>query len=421
MAHSMGIHKITLSPKSNVYNQITYNGNTYSDNTWTPISRTGSAYTCSASTQISSTIKPYVQSNVCYLIAKPSTTPTVTASLYKASSSTYNYPWKNVCETSTRGAIKTYTVTYPVEYIAATWNFEYSGNVKTFPIQMLLGKYSFACWGGGYNSASTFSLVASYGGYVYGEKRFDDNDILYVSVGTRIVDASSSVVFGGGGISINGPTGAGATDVRVGSNDLKSRFIVAGGAGVSSSGSTESSHAGGLVGYDGDHRSNSEHAGNGGGQNYGGAAPTFYSQASSNGTAGTFGVGGSGGLNSGDGRYGGGGGGGWYGGSGGSGANTGHFNGGGGSSFVSGHPGCNGVNSSGTHRGASQPSTIKINGVETAFSLSATKVIDGKGRTWTSATPPASVTEQMPNPSGGFYGSGIGHAGYGYCRITYIP
>lgn len=45
-----------------------------------------------------------------------------------------------------------------------------------------------------------------------------------------------------------------------------------------------------------------------------------------------------------------------------------------------------------------------------------TVMIDGAGYSWTNTK---GALEQMPNPNGGYYVSGVGHSGNGYARITF--
>ena len=245
-----------------------------------------------------------------------------------------------------------------------------------------------------------------------GKKLFEKDNILYIYVGTQGKHSTNSILFGGGGISTNGPSGSGATDVRLIKDDLYSRIIVAGGQGGMGG---YIAPAGGVTGYKGGHSINYAE-GNGGGQTDGGAAPTKFSGGRSNGTKGAFGTGGTGGVSS-DYATGGGGGGGWYGGSGGSGASSGSFDGGGGSSFISGHPGCNGYdNANNRHMGTGNSSVILVNGAYESITFETYKMICGYGRLWNGTS--YSGTELMPNPEGGYYNSGKGHTGNGYCRIT---
>ena len=44
-------------------------------------------------------------------------------------------------------------------------------------------------------------------------------------------------------------------------------------------------------------------------------------------------------------------------------------------------------------------------------------MIDGAGYKWTNTK---QGLQQMPNPNGGYYASGVGHSGNGAARITYL-
>ena len=46
-----------------------------------------------------------------------------------------------------------------------------------------------------------------------------------------------------------------------------------------------------------------------------------------------------------------------------------------------------------------------------------TVMIDGAGYSWTNTK---GALQQMPNPSGGYYDSGVGHSGNGFARITFL-
>ena len=123
---------------------------------------------------------------------------------------------------------------------------------------------------------------------------------------------------------------------------------------------------------------------------------------------------------------GGGGGGGWYGGGA---ANRAHGGGGGGSSFIAGMSGCKAVNQSATepnyttNPGASvsmrNDAVTTING--TTYTFTSAYMIDGKGYKWTSATVGAQTAMPNPRTASSTYGSGEGHTGNGYARITCMP
>lgn len=211
-----------------------------------------------------------------------------------------------------------------------------------------------------------------------------------------------------------------------GTASMRSRIIVAGGGAYTSyDGPTlyapytyvkKGGCAGGLVGYDGRDGPYDNYCGKGGTQTSGGASPSLYYNTGV-GDPGQFGYGGAG-KESGQNGGGSGGSGGWYGGSGASGAGGGSFGAGGGSSFISGHPYCNGINSSGTHQGASKPSKVRYQGTgsEHTITFTSTVIIDGGGYAWTSSS--RGKATQMPKPDGGYYASGFGHPGNGYAKIT---
>ena len=117
------------------------------------------------------------------------------------------------------------------------------------------------------------------------------------------------------------------------------------------------------------------------------------------------------------------GGGGYYGGYRGSSTNSG---GGGGSSYISGHTGCVAIESSTSTSArtgtgdASCTTGTSDNLCSVHYSgkvFTDTVMIDGAGYAWTNTK---GSLQQMPNPSGGYYASGVGHSGNGYARITYL-
>ena len=187
-------------------------------------------------------------------------------------------------------------------------------------------------------------------------------------------------------------------------------MVAAGGGAVTNNDSGAlAGNAGGLVGYDGVAHSyvGSTYIGTGASQSSGGKIGS----SATSGTNGTFGIGGTGGVGPGDPNHTGcGGGGGYYGG----GASAWHAGSGGGSSYISGHNGCDAISSNSTegsitHSGQSVHYSGKV--------FTNTVMIDGAGYAWTNTK---GSLQQMPNPSGGYYASGVGHSGNGYARITYL-
>lgn len=182
------------------------------------------------------------------------------------------------------------------------------------------GYYKLEVWGaqggnGSSGSASNTNREGGRGGYSVGTVKLTAGTNLYIYVGGKgntvtptNLSTATGGFNGGGDVRTNGSggSGGGATDIRIGTDSLYSRVIVAGGGA-----GTGWVHAGGAGGgATGISNYNASYAGT---QIAGGAA---YNNNSSNYidvTAGTFGVGGNG---SGYSEGGSGGGGGWYGGGG---------------------------------------------------------------------------------------------------------
>ena len=435
MVHKMGILGCTLPDGITSNDVITYDGNSYDGDAvgekWTKIDSKCTTITWNASTTFTSTDKPYISGTALYYIAKPGNA-TIAMS---TSSSTSSYDWSvsgASTTVSTANAYKAFTIASPDlsnYYNKKVWEFSYVGAGKQWKAPFD-GTYRMECWGAGVSGASSGTYRGrGGGGYVAGDLNIDEGVNMYVYVGQTYFTSNSTYAFNGGGYSSGsgGPTGCGATYIRttytVGWSNiasLRSRIIVAGGGSYIGSSASCYSSAGGLNGYDGYHYNGGNYqanCGKGGHQTSGGAVPTFYTPARTNGTAGQFGYGGRGGQSSSS-SSGAGGGGGWYGASGSSGASSGSFAGGGGSSFISGHTGCNGINSSGTHQGASNPSKVLFDGTgsEQTITFTNTLMIDGAGYKWTSSR---GSLQQMPNPEGGYYVSGGGHSSHGFARITY--
>lgn len=208
--------------------------------------------------------------------------------------------------------------------------FGYTGIVGSFTLEP--GKYLFECWGAG-------SIGAAYGGYSRGEIYLESKTTFYHCIGSSIGIFNGNAYSGG-----NRYMSGGATDIRlVGGNwnevsSLRSRIMVAGGAGSPGAPSYAGGHGGGLSGNNGS-----------GSIGSGGTGATLTAGGS---YRGDFGLGGYGG--SGSGGYGGAGGGGYWGGGG---TNVDSSadddkGGGGGSGFISGMPGCISVAVDGTNSGS---------------------------------------------------------------------
>jgi len=244
------------------------------------------------------------------------------------------------------------------------------------------GTYTFQVWGaqGGdaLNTSGTVLQTGPLGGYSAGNYPLTSGQTVYVYVGGQGSGSSSlggaiSGGFNGGGIGYNGDangraaSGGGGSDIRINSNSLANRAIVAGGGGggkyFTGYGTQSGSYGGGTSGQDGataNYAASYGYSGKGGTQSAGGAGGANGGTASS----GSSGTGGNGIISHGFGSSGGGGG---YFGGGGAGAG---MSPGGGSGYV----------------GGVTSSTITAG----------------------NAT--------MPNPAGG---NMVGRSGNGYIRITY--
>lgn len=269
-------------------------------------------------------------------------------------------------------------------------NCPYSGGAVN--ITLPKGIYKLECWGAQGGSYGTMNQ-GGYGGYSYGTLSVEEDTLLYLYAGGQGGTTNSSTHYtagfngGGKGVyrsydadSTTAVAGGGGSDIRIGSDSLYSRVIVAGGGGgACDHGSTIAitCYGGGLTG--------------GSGQSTGGGTQTAGGYPTDSNKSGSFGQGrdSTGGTNY---NYGcGGGGGGWYGG----GANyysdsSTYYNYcGGGSGYVY------------TESTASNyPSGCLLN---SAYYLSDAETIGGN--------------QVFAEPSGV---SGTGHSGNGYVRITVI-
>ena len=178
---------------------------------------------------------------------------------------------------------------------------------KSYEITLGKGSHTLEVWGAQGGSYSTY--LGGKGGYSKGTLTLTEDTTAYVYVGGQpaTVSTNRTVVpggFNGGGNGYNrwysstytyGQGGGGASDIRLGTNSLYARVIVAGGGGGSASADGTSMYGGGTTG--------------GSSQSGYGASQT------SAGTNGSFGKGGSATTSRNNYKYGsGGGGGGWYGG-----------------------------------------------------------------------------------------------------------
>ena len=252
-------------------------------------------------------------------------------------------------------------------------SFVYTGAVQEYVVPKT-GYYTIECWGA-YCKGRTWTNTTntSCGGYTKGEILLYENEILYLYIGA----SGQNFNFGTQTYSNNA---GGATDVRLtnGSwNDttsLRSRIMVAGGAGTTggmntwNSGSPYGGYAGGLTGQQGGNI-------NTGAGGTGGTQTTGYAFGYAGGSA----PGGNGYYSGKSGYYG-----------------SGVAGGGGGSSYISGHEGCDAIDENGNHTG--QP-------------------IHYSGRYFTK-TVMCSGNESMPHPDG--TGDVVGYTGDGVIHIDYI-
>lgn len=297
------------------------------------------------------------------------------------------------------------------------------------------GYYKIEAWGagGGYGFYQMQRGPGGYGSYSAGEIKIKNNSTIYIFIGAQGTSANSySHVAGGwngegdgtkdGDGNDSGGGGGGASDIRLTSgawnnaNSLRSRIMVASGGGGSSYGdslyyqNSTGRNGGGLynAGSIVDLENTSvpfvanQTSGHAFGSGYSSTDGTPYLDA----------VGGCGS--------------GWYGGKitptirGSAGA--------GGSSYISGHTGSVAVTStsssspkSGCTTGTTDNAcsiTPYINpATGSGYTFTNTVMIDGAGYAWTNTK---GSLQQMPNPNGGYYASGVGHSGNGAARITYL-
>lgn len=259
-------------------------------------------------------------------------------------------------------------------------NFDYTGTVQT--VTLPKGTYKLECWGaqGGYSSSNSGIEVGmgGKGGYSAGTITLNQKTLIYIytgGVGSISGNGKADGGFPNGGSSWASSTsegaggGGGSSDIRIGTDSLYARVIVAGGGG----GGGEDNETGG---YGGGETGGTSGSGTPGSQ----TAPNGY-----------FGIGGHTSYD------GGGGGGGWYGAYPAGGQTTPATGSSG--SDTSGSPGGSGyVYTSAT--ASNYPSGCLLN---SSYYLSAAKTIAGN----TSFTSPTGSSE-------------TGHSGNGYCRITVI-
>ena len=177
-------------------------------------------------------------------------------------------------------------------------DFDYTGAVQSITLPQ--GTYKLECWGaqGGYRSSASYG---GKGGYSKGTITLTEKTPIYVYVGGSGNSGGSNGGFNGGGSRSNYPGGGGGSDIRIGTDSLYARVIVAGGGGSDGASNKNGMYGGGSSG--GSASQNYGQGGGGGTQTSGGS-----------GNEGSFGQGGVGKFQSCG--YAGAGGCGWYGGGG---------------------------------------------------------------------------------------------------------
>lgn len=193
---------------------------------------------------------------------------------------------------------------------------------ETQSIVLGLGEYVLKCWGG--NGGPTVRVdTAARGGYAEGKLKTSDTHTIFVNVGgsgsrynfnyNKSLECNPTTAFNGGGPAddlndFRATFGGGASDIRVDTDSLYARIIVAGGGGGHGAGDQNGPRNGGAGGgLEGAWPNQS---------NYGTVPGPGTQTGTPTGSevSGDFGVGGTGIVR--NGGYGGAGGGGWYGGSG---------------------------------------------------------------------------------------------------------
>ena len=316
-----------------------------------------------------------------YAVTTTSTTPTNwTAVSGKTASVTYSTTtngtyYVHVKDAAGKTSSKSFSMACAASIIR---NFDYTGAVQNYTT-VCRGTHTLTVWGAqGGNTGGK-------GGYSTGVVNLNENMNLYIYVGGQGSRGSTGGFNGGGTTGTSGGTGGGASDIRIGTDSLYARVIVAGGGGGKGQDDCAAGGVGG--GTTGGGSADQGYCGTqaGGGTQTAGGAKGIYIVISGANT-GAFGKGGNASDGSSDG---GGGGGGWYGG--GAGATAGWSNGGGGGSGY--------VYTSST--ASSYPSGCLLNN---SYYLTNASTTAG--------------SSSFPGTSGS---SETGHSGNGYARIVYNP
>lgn len=320
------------------------------------------------------------------------------------------------------------------------YNYSYTGSAQTFQAPKA-GTYRIEAWGAWapYINIGGQLGAHGYGGYTSGTISLRKGQVLYIYVGEAGSNTKTGTTFNGGGAGgtgdmVAGSSGGGATDIRLKDGNwddfesLKSRIMVAGGAGGAADNGTycnfwvdcteafnAGSNAGGILGYNSGTDTGHQAFGYGGTQTVGGNGGANLYNAVGNALSGSFGKGGNNTTISSAAGAGGGGGGYYGGGAGHGGTNGGHgYGGGGGSSFISGHAGCDAIKETSTasnivHTGQS----IHYSGL----SFDNTIMLDGMGYQWTNVKTNNRIKSPRTPAQADYY---FGNLGPGYARITFL-
>ena len=319
-----------------------------------------------------------------YAVTTTSTTPTNwTAVSGKTASVTYSTTangtyYVHVKDAAGKTSSKSFSMACAASIIT---NFAYTGAVQNYTT-VCRGTHTLTVWGAqGGNTGGK-------GGYSTGVVNLNENMNLYIYVGGQGSRGSTGGFNGGGTTGTSGGTGGGASDIRIGTDSLYARVIVAGGGGGKGQDNCAAGGVGGGTTGGGSSSQGSCGTQAGGGTQTAGGAKGIYSGTYGANT-GAFGKGGN--ASSGSSGYyiGGGGGGGWYGG--GAGTTAGWSNGGGGGSGY--------VYTSST--ASNYPSGCLLNNSHYLTNASTT-----------------AGSSSFPSTTSG---TETGHSGNGYARIVYNP
>lgn len=178
-----------------------------------------------------------------YAVTKTSTTPTSwTAVSGKTASVTYPTTANGTYYVHVKDAAgKTSSKSFDMGCAASiSKDFDYNGSVSYYTT-MCRGKHTLTVWGAqGGNTGGK-------GGYSTGVVNLNENMNLYIYVGGQGSKGSTGGFNGGGTTGSGGGSGGGASDIRIGTDSLSARVIVAGGgSGYVYTSSTASSYPSGC-------------------------------------------------------------------------------------------------------------------------------------------------------------------------------